>query len=97
MTPSGSGGEIGERSAYLTILEDGIVTGSDGCNGIGGTWALTDGVVEFSDMLTTLMACPPRDTDLGGPVVTAIAKGDRLYVLDADGDVIGVLPRVADE
>lgn len=95
--PVGQWGEIGERSAYLTILEDGIVTGSDGCNSIGGTWALTDGVVEFSDMLTTLMACPPRDTDLGGPVVTAIAKGDQLYVLDADGEVLGVLSRGADE
>lgn len=95
--PVGQWGEIGERSAYLTILEDGIVTGSDGCNSIGGTWALTGGVVQFSDMLTTLMACPPRDTDLGGPVVAAIAKGDQLYVLDADGELLGVLSRGADE
>jgi heat shock protein HslJ len=95
--PVGQWGEIVERSAYLTILEDGTVTGNDGCNSIGGTWTLTGGVVEFSEMFTTLMMCPPRDTDLGGPVVTGIAKGDRLYVLDEDGNVSGILPRVADE
>jgi len=95
--PVGQWGEIGERSAYLTILEDGTVTGSDGCNGFSGTWSLTGGVVKFSDMVTSLMACPPRDTDLRGPAVTGVAKGDRLYVLDADGHVSGILPRVADD
>ncbi|WES65990.1 META domain-containing protein [Microbacter sp. GSS18] len=95
--PVGQWGEISERSAYLTILEDGTVAGSDGCNGFGGTWYLTGGVVEFSDMITTLMMCPPRHTDLRGPAVTGIAKGDLLYVLDADGHVSGILPRAVDD
>jgi len=93
--PVGQWGEIGERSAYLTIVADGTVTGSDGCNGMSGTWSTSGGVVEFSDMFMTLMMCPHNPSDLHGPMVTAIAKGDRLYVLDADGDLSGVLHRVA--
>lgn len=95
--PVGQWGTIAERSAYLTILGDGKVAGSDGCNGMGGTWSLSDGVVTFSDMVMTLMMCPARDSDLKGPVDSAIAKGDRLYVLDADGNVSGVLQRVSDD
>lgn len=93
--PVGQWGKVGARSAYLTIFDDGTVMGSDGCNGIGGTWSLSSEAVEFSDMFTTLVMCPPRESDLQGAVVAAVAQGDIMYVLDADRNVIGMLQRSA--
>lgn len=92
--PVGQWGEIGERSASLTISDDGTVTGSGGCNGVSGTWTVSDGRVVFSDMVTSLMMCPHFESALQGPVVTAVVTGDTITVLDERGDVTGVLPRL---
>ena len=93
--PVGQWGEIEEHAAFLTISEDGTVTGSDGCNGTSGTWSITDGRIVFSDMITSLMMCPNLETAMQGPVVTAVAHGDTIYVLDEHDKVTGMLTRAA--
>lgn len=91
--PVGQWGRVADDANYLTIVDDGTAGGRDGCNGFGGSWALDDGVVEFTDMYMTLVACPAGDHWLTG-LDSALVVGDLLYVRDADGDVIGILPRI---
>ena len=93
--PVGQWGEIADRSAYITILADGTMQAHDGCNAMGGAWELEDGVVEFHDVFTTLMACPGHDAWLRP--ATAAVHGDTLVVFDENGDAGGTLPRIVDE
>lgn len=93
--PVGQWGEIADRSTYITILPDGTMRAHDGCNGMGGTWHVEQGVVEFDDVLMTLMACPGHDGWLRP--ATAVVHGDTLVVFDENGEVGGTLPRIVDE
>ncbi|SJN16424.1 hypothetical protein FM104_00885 [Microbacterium esteraromaticum] len=95
--PVGQWGEVGERSAFLTVLDDGTVAGSDGCNGMSGAWSVSDGRVVFSDMITSLMMCSGLESELQGSVVAAVASGDTLYVLDENGGLSGVLSRAPNQ
>lgn len=90
--PVGQWGEIADGGTYVTILPDGTMQAHDGCNGMGGSWKMQDGVVVFHDVLTTLMACPGQDSWL--VPATAVVRGETLVVYDHDGDVSGTLPRV---
>lgn len=92
--PVGQWGEVADRTPHVTIEADGTVMMNDGCNGGSGTWTVSDGVVVFSDMITSLMACPRRDTDLRGPITSAIARDDKLHLAGPDGRVVGILHRV---
>lgn len=92
--PVGQWGEMAEGSTYVTILPDGTMRANDGCNGMGGRWHIEGDVVHFDDVAMTLMACSGQDTWL--QPVTAVVRGETLIVFDAEGDVSGTLPRVAD-
>ncbi|GAA2177312.1 META domain-containing protein [Leucobacter tardus] len=77
---------------HLTFAEAGKVSGSDGCNGIGGEYTVNDEDVTVSLGAATLKACPGVDDWLRG-VATVTVDGDTMQVMNADGDEIGQLQR----
>ncbi|NUL43683.1 META domain-containing protein [Cellulosimicrobium funkei] len=81
---------------WLGFEADGRLHGSDGCNRLMGEWTLTEDRVDFSRLVSTMMYCEGVDTWLNGAVSARLVQdacGDRLEVLKAGGQVIGVLPR----
>jgi heat shock protein HslJ len=81
-----------ENAAYLTFLDDGSLQGSDGCNGIGGTYTESGDTITVTQGFSTLMACPGVDTWLRD-IATASIDGTTLVVLDSKGSEIGTLTR----
>ena len=77
---------------HLTLGDDLSVTGSDGCNAIVTTYALSNGVIEFTSFLSTLKACQGVDTWLSA-VSAASVSGETMTVFNRAGDEIGVLHR----
>ena len=76
------GAEIGE----------GILKGSDGCNGVGG-WYTPDGdTATIRRGLSTLKACIGVDTWLASTSSVRV-QGDELHVFNRAGEEIGVLTR----
>ncbi len=43
--------------AGLTFNEDGTVTGTSGCNGLGGDYTVEGDQITFGEFVSTLMAC----------------------------------------
>jgi len=76
----------------LEFAEDGTVSGTDGCNQLGGQYAVEGDTVTFSGMHTTLMACEGVDAWLGG-AATAAVDGESMTVYDDSGDRLGTLDR----
>ncbi|TFB50296.1 META domain-containing protein [Cryobacterium tagatosivorans] len=74
---------------FLTIAADGTWAGSDGCNGVRGTWELgAGGAITTTAGPHTLIYCDGKDL----PTLFADAKkvavtGDTLVLLDAAGEV----------
>ena len=76
--------------ATLRLDDDGSFSASDGCNDLGGRWAIEGEVLELSDVVTTDMACPAleqqvehvRDVLLGAP--TLALEGRRLTLTAGD-------------
>ena len=73
-------------------FEYGRVSGSDGCNHIGGSWEQDGDTIIFSDMLITLMACMDVDVWLEDPR-TATIDGDTMVVYGPDDVELGELHR----
>lgn len=48
---------VADAGASLTFRDDGKVTGSGGCNSLGGEYTLKDNQITFSALTSTLMAC----------------------------------------
>jgi len=75
---------------FLELAADGTWTGSDGCNGLGGRWALAgDGSVLATSGPQTLMACD--GANLGSALVGAaylVVAGEELVFYGADGAVL---------
>ncbi len=80
---------------YVEVLDDRTWTGTDGCNGSGGAWAVgDDGWLLITGGASTLMACD------GAPVpawfssaARAGLDGDELVLTDHDGATIATLVR----
>ena len=80
-----------KREAHLLFHSDGRLSGSDGCNGLAGSYQLNGDRVTFGQMAGTQMAClNPSGTE--GPFREALKNaarltiaGDRLELLDAAG------------
>ncbi len=79
------------------FTEDGLVTGSAGCNGYSGSYTVSGTTIEIASIASTLMACtePPgvmdqesRYLDLLGAAAAFRIEGDRLTLLDANGTAI---------
>ncbi|MGO4691854.1 META domain-containing protein [Glaciibacter sp. 2TAF33] len=65
---------------FLTIREDGSWAGSDGCNGVRGTWAVGgDGALTVEAGPSTLIACD------GKPLPTLFANARSASVATLDG------------
>lgn len=92
--PVGTWGSVGDRTPYLTLEADGVLSGKDGCNGLGGTWSQEDASapVEFHDVFMTLMYCDGVDQWLNAGR-SAIVDGDTIFVLDEGGKTVGSLDR----
>lgn len=92
----GTWGSMADNEPHLSFEEGGTVTGSDGCNQLAGNWfEHQDGRIVTDDLLTTLMECEGVDTWLSGIALVDV-EGDRLVVMDADGEEIGTLDRSRD-
>ena len=77
----------------LALASGGVLTGTDGCNRLMGSWSADDDdTITFADVASTRMACEGVDTWLSG-LSTASIDGDTLTVYDESGAEIGTLPR----
>jgi heat shock protein HslJ len=90
--PVGTWGETAEQSPQLVLTEDGSLTGTDGCNGLNGTWEISGDTVVFGPVMATMMACDGVDTWLS-LMTTATVNGDTMTVMGPDGAEVGTLDR----
>lgn len=51
---------VADSNAALTFGDDGTVSGSGGCNSLGGSYEVSGSEITFSDITSTLMACEER-------------------------------------
>ena len=77
---------------HLTFTEGGRVSGSDGCNGIGGEYSVSEDVATVTLGAATLKACPGVDDWLRG-VTSVTVDGDTMHVMNESGEDIGTLGR----
>ncbi|WP_159621648.1 META domain-containing protein [Ruania rhizosphaerae] len=75
---------------YLELSEDGAWSGSDGCNHVGGRWAMvTDGSLLTVSGAQTLIGCEGHD--FGAPMAQAawlVVEGERLTFYGDEGQVL---------
>lgn len=76
----------------LVFSEDGRVSGTDGCNVLGGDWSAEGPTVTFDQVFMTQVYCEDIDTWLSG-MATATVDGDTLSLFDKEGAPIGILER----
>lgn len=88
----GTWGSVQDGQPQLKLTHEGVVSGTDGCNSIKGTWAEEGSTVTFYNFYTTKMACPDVDVWLTDPA-TATLDGDTLHILSSDGTELGTLER----
>ncbi len=82
-------------------MEDGLATGSTGCNGFSGSYALDGNELSFGPLGVTQMACPGEAMTLENGYLAALPQvvswaidtgpspGESgLYLYDADGEII---------
>jgi len=72
----------------LRFGDDGRLSGSAGVNRIIGGYQLGEGVIDFGQLATTLMAGPPEAMAIERRVLTVL-QGRRPFHLDGDGLHIG--------
>ena len=72
----------------LRFGDDGRLSGSAGVNRIIGGYQLGDGVIDFGQLATTLMAGPPEAMAIERRVLSVL-QGRRPFRLDGDGLHIG--------
>jgi heat shock protein HslJ len=85
-----------DAEPYLSLADDGTLTGSDGCNRLTGSWSVDEGEqVLFEDVAMTRMFCEGVDDWLSGLAAGTIA-GTTMTVLGQDGSEIGQLERTSD-
>lgn len=82
----------GPEDTELELTEEGLVTGTDGCNHLGGSWEEDGDTVTFSGMVGTLMACMDVEVWLIDPA-TATIDGDTMVVFNTEGTELGELQR----
>lgn len=78
---------------YLTIIADGTWRGSDGCNGVQGTWEVRpDGRLHVTAGPSTLRFCDGKPLPrLFSEAATASVSGDTLTLKDDTGSVTATL------
>lgn len=81
----------GSASEFLH-LDGGVLSGSDGCNGVGGFYAPNGQGWDFRRGFSTMRACPGVDTWLQRASRVTV-DGDTMTVFDKDGVRLGILTR----
>jgi heat shock protein HslJ len=76
----------GRTPPVLRFGTDSPVSGSDGCNPLTGRWTVTDGVLRFGPLATTMMACP-GEIDVVARAVMAALNAAIAYRID-DGVLV---------
>ena len=76
--PAVEGAEAG-----LTFNEDGTVTGSSGCNGLGGDYTVAGDQITFGEFVSTLMACDDPIMSQEG-IVHEVLRGTARYKIEGD-------------
>ena len=88
------GGVIDRLQTTMEINDDGIVTGSGGCNRYAGSAKIDGPVIQFLPMASTRMACPPAAMNQEDRFHKALEKvrawridepQRKLFLLDKDG------------
>lgn len=75
-------------------LQDGRLSGSDGCNRVSGGYTLDGDRLSFGSLMSTRMACIPEAPETPGftaamaGVKRYVLRGDVLELLAADGSVL---------
>lgn len=66
-------------------LEDGSVSGSDGCNRVIGSYTLDGDVISFGELAGTMMACPepPDAMERAARYVASLQSGATVEVVEA--------------
>jgi heat shock protein HslJ len=85
-------------NAGLTFNKDGTVSGTSGCNGLGGDYSVEGDKITFGEFVSTLMACDDpimRQEEAAHKVLTGTAsyqiEGDTLTI--SYNDMVLVLTR----
>jgi heat shock protein HslJ len=78
---------------YLTIIDDGSWRGSDGCNGVQGTWELNDsGTLEVTAGPSTQIFCEGKPLPrLFSEAKSARIEDTALTLLDQSGEATATL------
>jgi heat shock protein HslJ len=76
--PAVEGAEAG-----LTFNEDGTVTGSSGCNGLGGDYTVEGDQITFGEFVSTLMACDDPIMSQEG-IAHEVLRGTATYKIEGD-------------
>lgn len=84
-----------DAAAFLVFGPDGKVSGSTGCNSLGGTATIEGNKIDFGQLSTTRRACAGAGGAMEATVLTVLDKpvtyrieGARLYLEAADGDAL---------
>ncbi|QCI69214.1 META domain-containing protein [Phreatobacter stygius] len=97
------GGVIDRLQSVLEIAPDGRVSGTGGCNRIGGRATISGATIAFGRMISTQMACTPAAMDQERKFLLALedARGwrvdpvrQKLVLADARGTPVLVLARM---
>lgn len=89
--PVGTWGTVESTGVpFLTFTDNGVFTGSDGCNTLNGGWALNGTTIDFKNVTTTEMACQGVDTWLSA-LNTATISGSTMTVFNVSDSEIGTL------
>jgi heat shock protein HslJ len=75
--------------------DGGTLTGSDGCNGVGGEFFVDGSTARIDRAPGTLKGCTGVDTWLKD-VATVVLDGDTMTVQDSEGEDLGTLTRAED-
>lgn len=71
---------VTDAEATLTFDGKGNVTGSGGCNSLGGTYKIDGNKITFSEVISTLMACDDARMSQEG-AVTQVLSGTADYTI----------------
>lgn len=94
-TPSAAGSwgsPLKPNQPSLLLEESGVLTGTDGCNRMMGSWGQEGADVILSDVATTMMFCDGVDTWLS-TATRAELEGDTLVFFNVNDAEVGELTK----
>lgn len=82
------GGVIDDLQSGLNIAADGAVSGTGGCNRIGGQAVIEGDKIAFGSMFSTNMACAPAAMDQEGKFLNALGRVTSFRLDEARGKLV---------